>query len=156
MADMDRQKMRDELEQLQLEEARVVAIARKNRRDSRQARMKQIELSLEQTRRSQEAEQAVCKHKKGGKGRENMLNGNDNNYAVITHTLSHGPTIVLCQRCGRIWEPPNPALMRKGASADERKEYKRLFEEYQWARNLPTDNVPSGTQIFVITPANAV
>jgi hypothetical protein len=153
MADTDRQKMRDELELLQLEEARANAQRMRDRRASRKARMEKIELSLAQTRRSQENEQSICKHKKGGKGRENMLNGNDNNYAVITHTLSHGPVVVICQRCGKKWEPPPANLIRKGASADERKEYKRLYEEYVWARNLPTDNVPSGTQIFAITPA---
>jgi hypothetical protein len=96
-----------------------------------------------------------CAHRKGGKGVAMLYQGNDSNYAVIKHTLSHGATIVVCQRCTKVWEPPPRNLIRKGATAEDRAEYKRLAEEYQWALNLPTDNEPSGTVLFAFHQPDA-
>jgi len=59
--------------------------------------------------------------------------------------------LVCCIRCGRLWEPPDPALNTRKASAEDKALYKRLYAEYQWAVNLPTDNETSGTQLFVFT-----
>jgi hypothetical protein len=42
-------------------------------------------------------------------------------------------------------------LNSRKASSEERRLYKVLWQEYVTALNLPTDNEPSGTQLFVIT-----
>jgi hypothetical protein len=82
-----------------------------------------------------------------------LSHGSDHHYAVIKHQLSHGPIIVVCQRCTKIVEPPDPALNARKATTEQKAEYKRLYEEYQWWLNLPTDNEMSGTQLFVIGPS---
>ncbi len=86
-----------------------------------------------------------------GKGVEMLSRGNDHNYAVVKHQLCHGPIIIICQRCSKVVEPPPLELNTKKATAEQKAEYRRLYEEYQWWLNLPTDNEMSGTQLFVIT-----
>ena len=138
--------IREELEELQLQEAHEQAEQRKLARASKDSRIRAIELSLRRDRKNQEAIQAACVHRKGGKGTSQLYAGNDSNFAVVTHTLSHGPTIVVCQRCGKIWEPP-AALPRK-ATPEQKAQYKIDHAEYRRALNLPTDNEPSGTILF--------
>jgi hypothetical protein len=145
---VDRTKVADELADLQLEEARAQALDRRNRKSEREGRQKAVESSLRADKARQRDIQSRCAHRKGGKGVSMLYQGNDSNYAVVKHTLSHGPTIVICQRCSKIWEPPPRELIRKGASTEDRAEYKRLLEDYRWALNLPTDNEPSGTALF--------
>jgi hypothetical protein len=151
---MDKTKITDELEQLQLEETRERVADMRGRRKSQTQRAESIELSLRRDAAMQKMKEAGCWHKKGGKGVENLAHGNDANHAIIKHTLSHGPTIVICQRCFGVWEPPAP-LDRSTATAEQKAEYKRAWTEYQWALNLPTDNEPSGTQLFLITTDTA-
>jgi hypothetical protein len=141
--------MEEELRLLQLEEAREVAQGRKQNRMSRENKIKAIEFSLKRDREMEKLKQEGCVHRKGGKGRDGIYNGNDSNYAVITHTLSHGPTIVVCQRCGKLWEPP--ARLRRGATQEQRAQYSADLLEYRRAIALPTDNEPSGTVLFGIT-----
>lgn len=95
-------------------------------------------------------QQATCKHKKGGKNMEGILNGNDANYSVIQHTYPWGQTDVICTRCGKEWPQPSLTLRKENP-----KEYKRLFAIWKEAMQLPTDNEPAGSQIFVITRTKA-
>jgi hypothetical protein len=148
---LDGKKINDELEQLQLEETRERVMQIRAKRATRVRRQESRERSLADQRRREAAAQAGCVHRKGGKGVEGRFKGNDTNYAVVKHTLCHGPTIVICQRCFKIWTPPDPALNSRKASSEEKRLYKQLYEEYVTAVNLPTDNEPSGTQLFVIT-----
>lgn len=145
---MDKSKISDELEQLQLEEARERIAEIHSKRNQRANRSRMVQASLADSAARQELLQSRCAHRKGGKGVAMLYQGNDTNFAVVKHILSHGPLIVVCQRCSKIWRPPNKALNRKGATPEERKEYRRLYEEYQWAVNLPTDNETSGTKLF--------
>jgi hypothetical protein len=144
------QKVKDELESLQLEEARFAAQKRKQYRDARGKRAEAIEISIRRDRLNTERIQAACQHKKGGKGTAQMYAGNDANFAVITHTLSHGETIVVCQRCGKIARPPVP--LPKKATPEMRAQYRADMQEYHRWLNLPTDNEPSGTTLFTFTP----
>jgi len=146
----DKNKMQEELETLQLEEAREQARERQSKRDTRKSRSESIELSLRRDRANQEAIQAACVHRKGGKGTAQMYQGNDPNYALVHHTLSHGPTIIICQRCGMVKAPPEP--LPKNATAAQRSEYKEQLKDYRYYRSLPTDNEPSGTVLFTFTP----
>jgi hypothetical protein len=151
MPPLDKAKVTEQLEQLQLEEALANAEDRRGRASERKTRVASIERSLKDGKARQRDIQSRCAHRKGGKGVAMLYQGNDSNYAVIKHTLSHGPTIVLCQRCSKVWEPPPRELMAKGATAEQRAEYRRLAEDYQWAMNLPTDNEPSGTVLFAFS-----
>jgi hypothetical protein len=148
---MDGRKINDELEQLQLEETRERVQQIRSKRATRQRRMESRERSFTEQRRREAISQAGCVHRKGGKGVEGRYQGNDTNYAVIKHTLCHGPTLVICQRCFKIWSPPPPELNSRKASSEEKKLYRQLYEQYVAALNFPTDNEPSGTQLFVIT-----
>jgi hypothetical protein len=148
---VDKMKVSEELEQLQLEEARErIASIRAEKIDKQQRRLR-VQQSLTDTRKMEEMRQAGCAHKKGGKGVEGLYRGNDANYAVHKHTLSSdGITIVLCIRCGKIWEPPK--RLGKNSSQKEREAYRTQLAAYQWALALPTDNEPSGSQILRAVP----
>ena len=146
----DQKAINEELQLLNLEEAREAAQDRKTARVGRKNRSEAIEMSLKRDRQHQDFIQAGCKHLKGGKGTSQMYAGNDSNYAVITHTLSHGETIVVCQRCGKIERPPKP--IPKNATPEQRAQYRADLVEYRRWLNLPTDNEPSGTTLFAFTP----
>jgi hypothetical protein len=147
---LDRAKIQAEMEALQLEKMREDVRTIRSTREARKARTLALQNSLRDTTLRQKLIQSRCAHRKGGKGVGMLFSGNDANYAVVKFTLSHGPTIVVCQRCIRLWEPPDRKLVRRGASPEERAEYKRQMDEYQWAMNLPTDNEPGGTKLFEI------
>jgi hypothetical protein len=147
---MPDKKIQDELDELNLQEAREVAQERQERRSTRKSRAEAIQLSLKRDREHQEMIQAGCAHRKGGKGTAQIYQGNDPNYAVVTHTMAHGPTIVVCQRCGKLWAPPEP--LAKNATPAQKTEYREQLAQYRYARNLPTDNEPSGTVLFAFTP----
>ena len=148
MANPTVSKMREDLERMQLEELYENARQREKRKLGVEARKKRVEASIATQERTERGRQAICKHRKGGKGLAGLFNGSDANFALITHTLSHGPTVVYCMRCSKRWEPPNPALNSKKATDEQRTLYMKQYEEYLWARNAPTDNEPSGTVIF--------
>jgi hypothetical protein len=140
----------EELENLQLEEARETAAKRQQDRLGRDSRAKAIEMSLRRDKSNQERIQSGCTHRKGGKGVGQIYAGNDSNFAVITYTLSHGPTIVVCQRCYKVWRKPEP--LSKKATPEQRAQYKLEMADYRYAINLPTDNEPGGTVLFAFAP----
>jgi hypothetical protein len=143
--------MKAELEQLQLEEARAAAEDRKQKRTYRMARRQAIEATIKRDNANRARIQASCQHRKGGKGTAQMYMGNDANYAVVTHHNSAGTgTIVVCQRCGKLWEPPQP--LPKKPTSEQKAQYRADYAEYRRAINFPTDNEPSGTVLFTFTP----
>ena len=146
---LDKTKILDEMEQLQLEETRERVAKMRRDKTMQLRRIMDKQIALQRIAVIEKQAQEICVHKKGGKGKENWFNGNDSDYAVVKHILSHGPMIVVCQRCGRLWEPP-PIELRNGTS-EERKEYKRLYIEYRAATEFPTDNETSGARLFEIT-----
>lgn len=149
--DQDKRKTTEELESLQLEETRFRVQGMRNAQQMRVVRAKSVESSLQREAAANAHRHSVCWHKKGGQGVENMFRGNDSNYSVIKHQRADGAIIVICQRCDALWEPPDTALNRRGASSDDKKLFAKLLKEYQWALNLPTDNTMSGSQLFAIT-----
>ena len=151
MPPLDRKMITEELEQLQLEETRDRVLEMRQRREGNRRRVEARDNDLKDSAARQKAIQDACWHKKGGKGVQMLFQGSDHHYAVVKHTLSHGPLIVLCQRCSKVWEQPPLALNARSASKEDKALYQKLYDEYQWALNLPTDNEPSGTQLFVIT-----
>jgi hypothetical protein len=153
--ELDRKKITEELEILQLEETRERVHVMRSRSESNRRRRLARQTDITNANLRQKAREADCWHKKGGKGVDNLAHGNDSNYAVVKHQLCHGPVIVICQRCGHVEEPPDPYLNRRGASKEEKAEYKRQWESYMWWFNLPTDNTQSGTQLFMIAANEA-
>lgn len=149
MPEFDKKSVTAQLEQLQLEETQERVDLSRATRKARIARTQQMQATIERSDAIRRAQQEACWHKKGGKGVSMLSQGNDANFAVIKHQLCHGPIIVVCQRCTKVWEPPvKPA---RGASEKERTKYREDLTEYNRALNLPTDNEQSGTQIFVLT-----
>jgi hypothetical protein len=151
MPNDDRNKVMSELEALQLTEARFRVAHLESSQRIRKTRAQSVERSIRAEMVRDEARQAICVHKKGGKGVEMLLSGNDPNYAVIKHIFPHGALHVYCIRCGKEWKPPDAALNRKGSTIEERREYARLYKEYHAAVNFPTDNETSGSQLFMVT-----
>jgi hypothetical protein len=147
---LDRAKITADLEQLQLEETQERVNEMRRSKAARLQRAASRDRDIARDRALTKARQDACWHKKGGKGVEMLLRGNDHNFAVVKHQLCHGPIIIICQRCSKVVEPPDPALNAKNATAAQKTEYKRLYDEYLVWLNLPTDNEMSGTQLFVI------
>jgi len=147
---LNKEAIMSELESLQLEETRERVEEMRQRRAQKRQRAANRQRDIASANDLQHRRFLNCWHKKGGKGHNMLPHGNDANYAVVKHTLSHGPEIVICQRCSHVWEPP-PLELRKSNPA----EYRQLHDAYQWALNLPTDNEPSGTQLFVFTETAA-
>lgn len=154
--EQDRKKVAEELEMLQLEETRHRVREIRNAQDTRRVRAESVEQSLKMEAMRDEARHRGCRHLKGGMGAENIFNGNDSNYAVIKNQRADGVIVVICQRCDMLWEPPDPALNRRGAPVEDRRRYAREAAEYNKAVNFPTDNTMSGSQLFVVSSAPPV
>jgi len=140
------EKNRAELEALQLEELREQANERKSARAARVRQLRTVAMALKLTDDAQRNRQARCAHRKGGKNLEQFFDGNDSNYAVVKHTLSHGPIIVLCQRCQKLWE--RPAQLNPDATREQIAMWEQQMAEYRAALAFPTDNEPSGSVLF--------
>ena len=140
------EKIRQEREALELEDLRERVEATRAVRETRKIAHARQEFEIAEAARVEKVRQANCRHKKGGKNKEGFLNGNDSNYSVQRHTYPWGQVEVLCTRCQKTWNKPADAL-----KAADPKAYKAAMEEYRMALEWPTDNEPSGTQLFLIT-----
>jgi hypothetical protein len=147
----DKLKVSEELEALELEERRFRVRQLRSQETARTMRAQTTEQTLRNESIKRRQQENACAHRKGGKGQEMWFQGNDQNYAVVKHILSHGPMIVVCQRCPKVWREPPP--LKRGATKAERDEHARQHAEFVWAANLPTDNVTSGTALFMTFPA---
>jgi hypothetical protein len=145
MPKADKATLEQEREELELELLREQVSTMKSKRQQRIEERQRMAETFAANERNEAARRAVCRHRKGGKNKEGFLNGSDNFYSVIHHTYPTGQLVVMCTRCQNEWKKP-PLELRKS----DPKEYRRLMEEYQTALNWPTDNEPSGTQIFML------
>jgi len=146
-----------ELEQIELEMKRLqithlrFEVEKESQRRADIARTQaQQQQSLKESQEALEARQAICPHKKGGKNIEGINHGTAQEYAVFTHTYADGRVVPMCTRCGKEWHKPPVELRRSDPP-----EYKRLLKEYVESLKFPTDNEPSGTQLFMITQYTA-
>lgn len=140
------EKLEIEERQLRLESLRETVRLQRIRRDSIMRAHATQQRAIEQVNADIVAQQELCKHHKGGKNLDGIMNGHDANYSVVQHTYAHGAREVICTRCGKEWKEP-PAALKQSDTA----EYKRLLKEWKEALAFPTDNEPSGTQLFIIT-----
>jgi hypothetical protein len=152
--ELDKKKITDEMEMLQLEEVRYRVHQLRGDQQRRRLRAQSVETSLSAEAEREKSTQDRCTHKKGGRGVEMMFAGNDANYAVIKHTLPTGEVLVACQRCIKLWRKPDPELNQRGASMEDRKRYAREMKSYREALAYPTDNEPSGSQLFMLVRGN--
>lgn len=89
----------------------------------------------------------ICKHRKGGRN-NNFAKGNSNDFAIIVNTYSDGRVGALCTRCQSEWWKPTKALYRT-----DRKLYLEQQKAWEEIADMPTDNSPSGSQIYLIETA---
>lgn len=141
-----------EVIELRWKEAQIADIEermaeRKERRDRIDAtRAKQIE-DFHKAEAERARRQRVCKHRKGGKNNR-FADGNDTNYSVNRNTYPDGREVIMCTRCGKEVERPNPALRKTDPDL-----YKAMAEAWnEWSR-FPTDNTPSGSKMFEVIHA---
>jgi hypothetical protein len=141
-----------ELQSLEMEERRLRVEAlrtsveqERSRRAERERARKAQQDAIDDERRNHDAEQAVCKHKKGGRNLEGFLDGNDNDASIIKNTYPWGEQGAMCTRCLKEWRQPPDSLKKSNP-----KEYKRLLDEFKAAMSAPTDNTPSGNALFII------
>jgi hypothetical protein len=156
-AEKDRQAKVDELRDLQIEEAHERLRTKRTRKIDREAKQKAMQDQLAANNVQREAQASACTHRKGGKvglsgGMQALTAGNSENYSVVKHTLPAGEIIVICQRCPKEWHKPDAALA-KDRDAEVRAQYKLDMAEYLQALRFPTDNEPSGTQMFLVQRA---
>lgn len=120
-AKLEREKL--ELEKLKHDIAKI-----RSEREAQQMSSASVQDSLAHTREDRIDHETLCTHMKGGNA-DAMLHGapaqgnNQNNYAMIQHSLTTGVTFRMCQRCGKTWFPKDP--------------------DYRWAMTRPTLNSPS-------------
>jgi len=107
------------------------------------------QLTLEQAREAEQYRQSLCPHKKGGKNSDGINHGTAMEYSVFTHTYATGEVVPMCTRCMKEWRKPEDSLKRSDPRA-----YKAQMKEYIEALKFPTDNEPSGTQLFMVEPYN--
>lgn len=142
----EREKLDLEREELELEKLRADVDKLRGERMQRMMQRERMAQTLKDNETQEALRRASCKHRKGGKNKAGFLNGNDSNYSVIHHTYPEGRLVVMCTRCQSEWEKP-PIELRK----TDPKTYREKMAAYQEALNWPTDNEPSGTQLFLIT-----
>jgi hypothetical protein len=154
------------IEQLEIEERKYrlqllkEQVAKIQTEKDTNARNRKAQADTEERNRKNVAmDQARCKHKKGGRDVSGIFDGNSENYAVMKHTEPWGETYIKCQRCGK--EVRDPFFMMRKLNPEKviafKKKnparYLRAMKEYRRWASLPTDNSPSGSQIFNIQRA---
>jgi acyl transferase domain-containing protein len=142
----ERTALTTEREELELENLRFTVEQQRSIRLQRTMQRERMALILRQNEDIEAQRRAQCKHRKGGKNKAGFLNGNDGYYSVITNTYPDGRLVVMCSRCQSEWEKPAKELRKT-----DPKLYRELLEEFQQAVNWPTDNEPSGSQLFLVT-----
>ena len=141
----------EQLQKLQLEELLEAAQSRAARKEAGRLRQSEINESIKLFEKNQALIQSACRHRKGGKGVDNIYNGSDSNYAIIKHTFASGRRCVVCIRCRKYVEEPDPPTPKM--TKEQRNEWAKRRAEFEQWWALPTDNEESGTRLFLITKA---
>ena len=147
---LEREAVDLELAQLQLEDLRESSAHRRAIREQKARNQIAYQALLIENADIQKAKEEACPHRKGGKDLEGLRFGSSSNYSVVKHTLPMGDQMVVCQRCQKTWHKPLRAAFEVNGKLDQRA-YKAALEEYKFAINMPTDNTPSGTRMFVLS-----
>lgn len=148
----------DELIALELEERRLDLEIKREQvagiKAKRAAKLDEARAKLMATYQflaSRKANQDNCNHRKGGIGREAVMQGQgtDAMYAVIKHGKPNGTWMVVCERCHKEWhqEFRIQGVLIEAAIPNQ--------TEFTQAINFPSDNSPSrsGNFQFTIDPS---
>ena len=133
-----------ELQVLQLEELRMSLNQKKAVIEMRKINSEAQELQLRKSREDVRRLQAACNHRKGGKDKAGIGNGNDSDYAVIKHTYPNMGPSVLCQRCQMDWRRGTTERVLHTGEPN----HTRI--SFETAMAWPTDNEPSSATFFLI------
>jgi hypothetical protein len=95
-----------------------------------------------------ERRKKTCRHRKGGRN-NNFAQGNASDYSLARNTLPDGTVAIFCTRCLSDWIKPSPALRRTDPKA-----YAEQLKQFNEMAALPTDNSPSGGQIYLVQQAS--
>src|SRR5260370_33956678 len=100
------------LVQLLLAERQEQMIERQEKSKARAAREEQRRANSDFNVKEQREKQAICTHRKGGRG----LKGPKVDYAVSFHTFVNGESYIRCLICGMKWKDTDSAddLVRSG------------------------------------------
>lgn len=117
---------------------------RELKREDRQHKFKNTGQALKSIAAGDLAAQTRCNHRKGGQGADGIIGGrgDDNQYAVLKHTMLNNDMWIRCLRCGKTWKPP----VRKFYTTEEA--YLEAFVEYKNAKEFQTRNIPSTSMVF--------
>jgi hypothetical protein len=95
----------------------------------------------------QARKESICKHRKGGRDNK-FAKGDSNSYSINKNVYPDGKEIIFCTRCGK--EVPKP---QRSLKKTDPKLYAEMWAEWVKWNEYPTDNSPSGGQIFLIAAA---
>lgn len=145
--ELSEEERRTELEfkRLQMQLIRQQLNEAKEKEEDRKVRMERQLRELEANKLIEANRQSNCKHRKGGKNLVNFLNGNDSQYSVVRITYPTGDVVIMCTRCQKEYRKPPVELKKSNPSR-----YRTELQEYKMACELPTDNEPMGTQLFLV------
>lgn len=140
-----------EMQELQLETLRENVSQIRTKKARRKSSSAANELALRTKRERDLADQENCAHRKAGKNEAGFRNGNSGDHSVIKNTYPWGATEISCTRCGKIVSKPSQKLKKSNLA-----EYKERLAEFNAWLKMPTDNEPSGSQLFGIAGAEAL
>lgn len=142
--ELEEKRLTNLLHKASLEDSQDVLATRELKRQQTGQRARGNGIILNDIRRVATATQARCTHRKGGNGLAGFVGGQgqDSNYAILTHTFANGDIEVWCMRCKKKWKKPIQA------HHDSPESYNAAVEEYRRALNFPTDNSPSTSVPF--------
>jgi hypothetical protein len=135
-----------EMKKISLELNQEALADLKGKKEARLIKMRKQQEDIAKNAQLKEQREKACNHRKGGRNKAGLVKGNAPNYSIIVNTYPAGNKDILCQRCGKEWK--EPLLDLRATDPDL---YKRLMREYERVLEWPTDNEPSGTQLFLIT-----
>jgi hypothetical protein len=153
MAD-SREKTLSEFEQVDLEFKKMQILLFRQQLQEREDKLARLEVTRERQvadwlkgQAREQRKQASCKHRKGGRN-NNFAKGDGNSYSINLNTYPTGRKIISCTRCGKEVEQPNRSLKKANP-----KLYADMWAEWVRWNDFPTDNSPSGGQVFTVDAA---
>lgn len=162
----EQERVLSEYEQVELEfkreqiaEMRAKREERENVREKRRMERERLVRDIKENEVQRLRRQARCKHRKGGKN--NNFAGGDANYrSIVRNIYPCGCEQISCTRCGSdVWKPlkrackGHPQTPSLELKKDQPKVYAEALAKWKEWSEYPTDNEPSGSQVFLIESA---
>ena len=134
------------LVQLLLAERQEALEEKQERQRANKARDEQRRINAEYSIAEKNKIQAICTHKKGGKG----LKSPKTDYAVYAHTFTHNVAYIRCQICGAKWRNVDTTefLVRRGQKIPN---HTNIGWDEALAMLSESTNTPSSSEIQMAT-----